>query len=162
MKIASATESAKARREAVPSEPLTMGVEEWPSPPEVHAIKQVLNRYNRERMGEDDHQHLAVVLRDSGNHIVGGLWGETYWDWLYVDVLAVHERARGQGWGTRLLAAAEAEAIARGCHYAHLDTFDFQALPFYEKRGYEIFGTLDHFPGEHKRYFLKKELKQKA
>ena len=86
---------------------------------------------------------------------MGGLWGETYWGWLYVDVLAIHEKARNQGWGTRLMAMAEEEALRRGCHHAHLDTFDFQALPFYQKLGYTVFGTLDQFPGEHKRYFQK-------
>ena len=147
-----------ARMHILPLEPFTLRVEEWPAPKEVNVIRQVLNRYNREQMGEDDHQHLSVVLRDAERQVVGGLWGETYWDWLYVDVLAVHESLRRQGWGTRVLAAAEQEAIARGCHFAHLDTFDFQALPFYEKQGYVIFGALDHFPGEHKRYFLKKAL----
>ena len=66
--------------------------------------------------------------------------------------------ARGQGVGSQLLAMAEQEAVARGCHSAYLDTFSFQALPFYQKQGYEVFGTLDNYPGEHKRYFLRKQL----
>ena len=90
--------------------------------------------------------------------MVGGLRGNTGWEWLYVDTLAVAEHLRGQDWGTRLLAAAEQEAVRRGCHSAYLDTFDFQALPFYQKQGYAIFGTLAHFPGEHTRYFLQKAL----
>lgn len=36
--------------------------------------------------------------------------------------------------------------------------FSFQALPFYQKQGYEIFGTLDRFPDAHQRYFLRKTL----
>lgn len=65
---------------------------------------------------------------------------------------------RGQGYGTQLLATAEAEGVRRGCHSAYLDTFSFQAPTFYEKCGYEIFGTLDAFPDEHQRFFMRKTL----
>jgi len=70
----------------------------------------------------------------------------------------VAERYRSLGWGARLLEAAERQAIARHCHHAFLDTFDFQALGFYQRYGYEIFGTLDDFPRDHTRYFVKKSL----
>jgi hypothetical protein len=30
--------------------------------------------------------------------------------------------------------------------------------PFYERRGYEVFGTLDDYPKGHKKFFLKKKL----
>ncbi len=55
-----------------------------------------------------------------------------------------------------MLRAAEQEAVKRSCLHAHLDTFDFQALPFYQKQGYEIFGQLEDYPVGHKRYFLQK------
>ena len=60
------------------------------------------------------------------------------------------------GYGRSLLAKAEAEAKARGCLNAHLDTFDFQALGFYERLGYRIFGKLAGYPGSHTRLFLEK------
>jgi hypothetical protein len=44
------------------------------------------------------------------------------------------------------------------CKHARLDTFSFQAKGFYEKLGYVAFGALDGFPGEHRRYFLRKKL----
>jgi hypothetical protein len=37
-----------------------------------------------------------------------------------------------------------------------LDTFSFQARPFYEKLGYEVFGQLEDYPRGHSRYFLQK------
>jgi GNAT superfamily N-acetyltransferase len=70
-------------------------------------------------------------------------------------VRRVMQRLR-QRWGTQLLATAEREAAARGCHSAYLDKFDFQVLPFYQKQGYVLFGTLDGFAGDHKRFFLQK------
>lgn len=57
-----------------------------------------------------------------------------------MDIFWLHEDLRGQGYGTQLLQMAEQEAIARGCHQAHLDTFEFQAPGFYEKHGYQCWG----------------------
>lgn len=68
----------------------------------------------------------------------------------------MHELIRGQGVGRQLLGRAEAEAAARGCRNAHLDTFSFQARGFYESLGYEVFGALGDYPPGHSRYFLHK------
>ncbi len=46
--------------------------------------------------------------------------------------------------------------MSRGCTYAHLNTFSYQARPFYEKRGYEVFAELDDYPKGHQRVFMKK------
>ena len=54
--------------------------------------------------------------------------------------------------------AAEAAAISRACHASYLDTFDFQAVPFYQNRGYSIIGALENFPIGHTRFFLEKRL----
>ena len=129
-----------------------------PTPEDLRAIGAPLSEYNRRMMPNSSFKALNIAVRDAEGTIVGGLRGETYWDWLYVDILALREDARGQDIGSQLLAMAEQEAIARGCHSAYLDTFSFQALPFYQKQGYEVFGTLDNYPGEHKRYFLRKQL----
>lgn len=89
---------------------------------------------------------------------VGGLCGRSLWDHLFIELVFVPENLRQSRWGTKLMDLAEAEARARGCRVAWLDTFSFQARPFYEKRGYELFGVLDDFPRGHARYFLRKEL----
>jgi GNAT superfamily N-acetyltransferase len=65
---------------------------------------------------------------------------------------------RRHGYGTRLLAAAEAEARARGCNRILLETFAFQAPLFYQKHGYEIVGIDNDTLAEHKQYRLKKLL----
>ena len=46
----------------------------------------------------------------------------------------------------------------RGCRYAY--TFSFQARPFYESLGYEVFCTLEDYPPGHRRFFMKKALVQ--
>ena len=46
----------------------------------------------------------------------------------------------------------------RGACLAWLETFDWQARPFYEHLGYAVFAELPHDNGRHARYFLKKAL----
>ena len=101
---------------------------------------------------------LSIFVRDQQGKIVGGLTGGTWWGWLSVGRLWIEEGLRGQNYGSQLLAEAEQEALRRGCHHAYVDTQDFQALPFYYKRGYTVFGVLDDMPIGHTRYSMQKEL----
>jgi GNAT superfamily N-acetyltransferase len=114
--------------------------------------------YNKQQAGDNKFQRLCFVLHAPDQTIVGGVLGETYWDWLYIDLLWVKDELRGRGYGHRLLVAAEQEARQRGAKNAYLDTFSFQAPDFYERHGYQVFGELQDFPPGYQRYFLKKEL----
>ena len=98
------------------------------------------------------------MLHDDAGNVAGGLIGATVWGWLHVKELWVADSCRGQRWGAKLMALAEDEAVARRCHHAYLDTFDFQALGFYERLGYAMFGSLNDFPKGHVRYFVSKRL----
>jgi len=40
----------------------------------------------------------------------------------------------------------------------YLDTFSFQAPAFYQRHGYQVFGTLPDFTPGHQRYFFTKQL----
>lgn len=102
---------------------------------------------------------FSLFLRDENDLIVGGIRGVIYGGGAFVDVLYVDDELRGKGHGTQLMRQVELEAINNGCTFTHLDTFSFQALPFYQKLGYTIFGELEYSPTV-KRYFLKKELQK--
>ena len=132
-------------------------VEDAPSRADRMLIDQALDDFNAERWPDNPIQRIAVILRDSAESIAAGLDGVAYGGWLFVNNLWVSEPLRRQGVGRALVATAESEALARGCHSAWLDTFSFQAPGFYQKLGYEIFAALD-YPPEHKRYFLRKRL----
>lgn len=133
-------------------------IEAAPKQADVDFVGQQLAAFNESQAGDARYRRLVILVRDDGEQIVGGLVGSLYWGWLAVDLLWVHEALRGQGYGNQLLQMAEQEAIARGCHNAHLDTLSFQALDFYQKRGYKIFGQIDGLPPGHARYYLKKKL----
>jgi GNAT superfamily N-acetyltransferase len=99
------------------------------------------------------------VLRSEGGEVRGGLLGMIWGGWLHVTALWVTEALRGKGYGGRLLLAAEAFAVQRGCIGVFLETFSFQAKPFYERHGYSVFGALTDCPPGHESYFLQKRLK---
>jgi len=114
--------------------------------------------FNEARIGPADERPVKFVARDSVGSVVGGILGHTRWRWMYIAKLWVDESARGQGLGTRLMEAAEDLARSRGCTDVSLDTFDYQARPFYEKLGYELFGTLEGYPPGSRQYYLRKRL----
>jgi GNAT superfamily N-acetyltransferase len=137
---------------------LRIEIADEPKLDETEFIVQHLIQFNSRCAGEGNFRQLAVFLRDADENLVGGLIGSTYWQWLYVDVFWIHESYRGGSYGISLLAAAEQEAVKRGCQYAYLDTFSFQAPEFYQKHGYVVFGELSDFPAGHSRFFLRKVL----
>ncbi|WP_028534963.1 GNAT family N-acetyltransferase [Paludibacterium yongneupense] len=122
------------------------------------AILSALRSYNVAQAGASAHRPLIVALKDDTGTVTGGLWGETGYGWLFTRLLVVPESLRGRGIGTRLLAQAEEEAIARGCRAAWLDTFSFQARGFYERLGYSCFAELEDYPPGFSRLFLQKPL----
>jgi tetratricopeptide (TPR) repeat protein len=99
---------------------------------------------------------LAIPIEDNAGVVTGGFWGCTLFQWLHVQLLFIPESLRGKGVGSALMAAAETEARKRGCIGAHVTSFSFQAVPFYEKLGYTLFGQLDDYPPGHNLIYLRK------
>lgn len=129
--------------------------------PEIGAvIGAPLRRFNRQQTGSSEIARLLAltILAPGSSEIIGGLWGESGWGHLHIDLLVVPEEMRGTGVGRTLMQRAEEEALRRGCHSVWLDTFSFQARGFYEKLGYTVFGALDDYPVGHTRFFLRKTI----
>jgi GNAT superfamily N-acetyltransferase len=120
-------------------------------------LSQNLSAFNDSDAGPADRRVLAALVESEGR-LLAGLAGYTAWGWLYVQWLWIATEQRGQGWAGQLLQAAEAEARARNCHGAYIDTFNPQALHVYQKAGYAVFGTLPDFPPGRVRSFLSKSL----
>jgi GNAT superfamily N-acetyltransferase len=134
-------------------------IDEEVTPADEALVVRGLLAFNEDRLGPADERPVKFVARDSAGGVVGGILGHTRWGWLYIAKLWVDERARGLGLGTRLMAAAEDLARSRGCTDVSLDTFDYQARPFYERLGYELFGTLEGYPPGSRQYYLRKRLR---
>lgn len=134
-------------------------VEEKPDDAARKAIVEALIAYNDKAGGLSGYQPLAILIQDPDTgETLGGLWGKTSYDWLFVDLLVVPEQYRHQDIGSEVLRRAEDVARRRGCIGAYLDTFGFQAPNFYPKHGYEIFGTIEDHPRGSRRVFFKKLL----
>jgi ribosomal protein S18 acetylase RimI-like enzyme len=129
-----------------------------PAPEDVRQVIQGLVSFNVQHAGPEDWQKLAAFVRDSNGNILGGVVGEKHWNWLFVSHLWLVDELRRQGIGQGLMARLETMAVASGCDAVHLDTYDFQALGFYERLGFRLFGELADCPTDHSRYFLWKPL----
>ena len=121
-------------------------------------IFQELLAYNLARIEDRNPRDLGIYQEDAAGRKLAGLVGETHGNWLTVEYLWVSEVLRGRGVGRSLLKQAEAEAKKRGCRYAFLNTFHFQAPAFYEKLGYREVFALENYPLTGKRHYLTKKL----
>jgi GNAT superfamily N-acetyltransferase len=124
------------------------------------AVVAPLTEYNSSQAGPSENRQIAILVKDHTDSVIGGLWGHTGYDWLFIQLLVVPTDLRGRGVGTEIMKIAEREALLRGCHGAWLDTFEFQARGFYERLGYECFGELPNYPRGFSRFFMKKMLVQ--
>ncbi len=120
-------------------------VEDHPDPFDIEVLEAQIRREASAVMGLGDELDLAIFVRDGGT-VVAGISGWTWGDCCELQNLWVDPRLRGQGLASRLLAAAEAEAAARGCSQTVHLTYDFQARALYERKGYELVGRVEDFP----------------
>ncbi len=125
---------------------ITLSSEPEAKPEDMEAVRAGLNAFNRIADPDPVYHPIRLFLRDASNTIQGGLIGEIWNNWLYIDILWVAEKLRQQGYGAQLMLAAEQEARKYHCTAALLDTFSFQARPFYERLGYEVFAELPDCP----------------
>ena len=124
---------------------------------DIGEIYEKLKEYNLAHREASENVPMGIFLED-GNEKLAGLTGETFGNWFCIRYLFVDERFRGKGIGSALLATAEREAKRRGCKYAFVDTFSFQAPAFYEKHGYREVFVLEEYPYTGKRHYYTKKL----
>jgi GNAT superfamily N-acetyltransferase len=136
---------------------IVIEVVDEPEPDDVQRLVRSLVAWNSTVAPPEDHRKLAVFAYDT-SEMVGGAAGYTHWGWLFVSHLWVSDERRGEGLGSRLMRGIESTAVRRGAKMAHLDTYDFQALQFYERLGYEQFAELQDYPPGNSRHFLRKRL----
>ena len=129
-----------------------------PTAQDRHAVLAPLVEHNELRAGPANPIPVAILVKDGQGATIGGLWGRSTYDWLFVEYLALPEDYRGQGLGTAPMLEAERLARVRGCRGLWLDTFDSQARGFYEKLGFTVFGTIEDHPVGGRRHFMSKHL----
>ena len=129
-----------------------------PSAEERDLIFYGLVQFNESQVGDARFKEFGILASGESEATIAGLLGHTLWNGFFISALWVAEAVRRKGIGRKLLAKAEELAVQNGCDHIHLDTFDFQAREFYEKNGFQIFGSIEDYPIGHKRYYLVKKL----
>ena len=137
---------------------LAITIDTAPKPEDIAQVRAGLRAFNEAAVGPAAIQPLALYVRDGAGTIRAGLVGYLAWRWLTIDLLWVEESLRGQGYGAALLREAERTAREAGCIAVRLDTFEFQARPFYEHHGYHVFAELEGYPAGTRQYFLTRTL----
>ncbi len=100
---------------------------------------------------------LQYVVLDN-DQFVGGIYGNFQFEYLFINVLFVDKLYRGKRIASKLMHMIESEALARKVVNIYLTTFEFQALDFYKKNGYEVIMTIEDFPKDFAEYTLYKKL----
>lgn len=116
-----------------------------------------LTTFNNQTLGRVSEKVLLVVKNEAGK-ILGGLDAAMMPDSMYIAGLWLHDALRGQGFGKQLMGMAEQKAREHGCDNIIVDTYTFQAEPFYTKLGFERIAVVEKMLLGHDRIFLKKDL----
>ncbi|MFI9616232.1 GNAT family N-acetyltransferase [Streptomyces sp. NPDC052023] len=119
-------------------------------------LDEELTAYNTAatRTGRPEEISVRVTARDG--ELLGGLTGWIWGGLCGVEMLWVGADRRRAGWGSKLMRAAEDEAVRRGCTDMIVSSYTFQAPEFYRKLGFREAGRLPGVPGGHEDVYLHK------
>lgn len=134
-------------------------VDHAPSQSDNDVVMEGLITFNERVIGEPRDKVFSVFLKNDSGKVVGGIQAHFDTESVYIEAFWVEENIRKQGYGKKLLDAAEQEAIKNGCIFSTTDTLDFQAEEFYLKNHYERMGEIKNYWYDHSRIFLRKRLK---
>lgn len=137
--------------------PFNFRIEDHPDPLDLEFLETQIRTEASAVMGLGEEVDLAIFVRRAGS-VVAGISGWTWGDCCELQSLWVHPSLRGNGLATQLIAAAEAEAAARGCRQTVHFTYDFQARALYERSGYELVGRVESFPSGTDALWYRKRL----
>lgn len=121
-------------------------------------VREGIIAANEHIVGERD-KAFSIFLKNDLEEVLGGLQAFLDSESVYIDVLWVEGSLQKQGYGTKLLAAVEREAIKNGCKFSLVDTWSFQAEEFYLKNGYQRLGEVKNYWHGHSKIFLRKTLR---
>ncbi|MBA3956798.1 MAG: GNAT family N-acetyltransferase [Parachlamydiaceae bacterium] len=121
-------------------------------------VREGIDAFNEKILGERD-KAVSIFLKNDSGKVFGGIQAFLGTESIYIDTLWVEGNLRKQGYGGKLLDAAEQEAIKNGCIFSLLDTWDFQAEEFYLKSGYERISEIKNYWLGHSKIFLRKNLR---
>lgn len=126
-------------------------------------IRQQVRRYNVETspfhaIKRSNGTQAVTLLAKRNDQPIGGITGDAYWGWLHIEWFFVVKEERGSGLGTQLFRQLEEWGRAAGVQRIRVETFSFQALPFYERQGFVEVGRIDDYPPGMSYHLLVKQV----
>ncbi|MBX2855327.1 MAG: GNAT family N-acetyltransferase [Rhodobacteraceae bacterium] len=129
-----------------------------PAPPKLWREIHMALAEEGQALRPEESAPFAIIRRDGEGRLTAAASGEISFRSLHISHLFVASPLRRRGVGASLLSAVEAYSRARQCERLHLETRSGDALRFYRRHGFEIFGELPRYAGEQSLYFLQKRL----
>ncbi|MFU7598181.1 GNAT family N-acetyltransferase [Legionella pneumophila] len=133
-----------------------LSLENNPNQEDIQVLGNAIMKQATQKKGFNPLDFFAFFIRDADNTIVGGCNGSALYGCLYIDQLWVSDLLRKQGWGAALIEAALQYGKENGCTFATVNTFDWEALGFYQKKGFKIEFERHGFLKDSVFYFLRK------
>src|SRR5215471_2676552 len=138
---------------------LKMVVEPFPAAAWKETVIRGVDQHNVAVTGLSDYYPVAFFVIGANGEILGGILGDIWGQWMHIGKLWVSNALRREGYGRALMERAHRYALGKSCTHSFLTTNSYEARPFYEKLGYEIYGELPGHPvPPHIRYYLLRRL----
>lgn len=132
--------------------------QEYAPPEEEEILLEGIFQEAHKARGMQRIKPFSFMLKDENQTVHGGVTGTTYYGYMYVELLYVDPKYRGQNFGSKLMEAAEKLAKERNCAYICITTMDWEAMPFYKKLGYQVDYTRDGFENNSTMYIMHKKV----
>ena len=87
-------------------------------------------------IGEVEQTEFYVLEVYQKNEWMGGLFAAVFWKGLHIRQLFLDPKLRGKGIGKERMMRAFSFAKEKGCHFACLETTNYQAYDFYKHFGF--------------------------
>jgi GNAT superfamily N-acetyltransferase len=136
----------------------TITYEANPNPNDIQFLNDGIIAEHKRKKDMKPLDFFAYFIRDDQGLIVGGCAGDNMYGGLFVGQLWVKEDLRGKGYGAQLMSLAEELARKSQCRFIAVNTFDWEALDFYEKLGFYVEFARHGFDKNSVFYFLRKDL----
>lgn len=122
-------------------------------------VKSVFKLHTEKTLGDDsgERDDYMIVARDDNNNLVGSVSYTTQLGCAMINVVVVSDSVRGLGVGSELMERVFEHSKSLGCTFALVNTYSFQAAPFYQKVGFKPIFEVPGFTGGHSKIFLRKE-----
>ena len=124
----------------------------------IQALEDKLYVYNSNTINRHDGRLFSKTIRDENGNLLAGVGGWTWASACEITLLWVREDMRSKGIGSKLLEAAEEEAIGNKCNTILARSYSFQAPYFYERNGYRVEHIIENFPNGYRYFSLIKTL----